>query len=125
MSAARDRSRSKPDSGHLEAAASVFLNCPRCGLSIRPRASWLAIEYCPRCLARSRLAVRVVSSVLPAQQLYHQDSMPHPHEHDHKATGAVEWGKRTDGARQHLPVQATANECGGESAIRPRGGQRP
>ncbi len=34
-----------------------YMNCPRCGLSIRLRASYLTLERCPRCLARSGLAV--------------------------------------------------------------------
>ena len=34
------------------ATAVSFMNCPRCGLSIRLRASYLALERCPRCLAR-------------------------------------------------------------------------
>jgi uncharacterized OB-fold protein len=33
--------------------------CPRCGLVLAPRASWLAITYCPRCLARSRIIVEL------------------------------------------------------------------
>jgi len=37
----------------------LLLRCPRCGLSIRPRARWLAVEHCPRCLARARLPVRL------------------------------------------------------------------
>jgi hypothetical protein len=38
-----------------------FLNCPRCGLSIRPKARWMTVEHCPRCLARARVAVRMSS----------------------------------------------------------------
>jgi len=38
------------------------LSCPRCGLTITPRARWLAIEHCPRCLARARLPVRLIPS---------------------------------------------------------------
>lgn len=30
----------------------AFVNCPRCGLSIRLRAAYLAPERCPRCLVR-------------------------------------------------------------------------
>jgi len=48
----------------------AFLNCPRCGLSIRPKARWLAVEHRPRCLARGRIAVRSVSSPAPAAELY-------------------------------------------------------
>ena len=54
----------------------LFLNCPRCGLSIRPRRSWLWLEYCPRCLGRSRIPVRLFSSPLPAAKLYADGSAP-------------------------------------------------
>jgi hypothetical protein len=46
-----------------------YLNCSRCGLSIRPRHSMLAIEHCPRCIARARVAVKMVESRLPARAL--------------------------------------------------------
>jgi hypothetical protein len=44
-----------------------YLNCSRCGLSIRPR--FLAVEHCPRCIARSRIAVPMFRSTLPAREL--------------------------------------------------------
>lgn len=47
-----------------------FLNCPRCGLSIPHRTHWLAIEYCPRCLGRAGIAVKLFSSPLAAGELY-------------------------------------------------------
>ena len=53
-----------------------FLNCPRCGLSIRPKASWLAVEYCPRCMARARIPVKLFSSALPAAELYPEGQVP-------------------------------------------------
>jgi hypothetical protein len=34
-----------------------YMNCPRCGLSIRLRASSLLLERCPRCLARAGAAI--------------------------------------------------------------------
>jgi hypothetical protein len=46
-----------------------YLNCSRCGLSIRPRHRLLAIEHCPRCIARARVAVPMVESRLPARAL--------------------------------------------------------
>ncbi len=49
---------------------SLFLTCPRCRLSIRPRRAWLAMQHCPRCLARSRLPVMLFTSTLPADDLY-------------------------------------------------------
>jgi hypothetical protein len=52
------------------ARAAQFLNWPRCGLSIRPKVHWLALEYRPRCRARARIPVRLFSSALPASELY-------------------------------------------------------
>jgi hypothetical protein len=54
----------------------TFLNCPRCGLSIRPKVSWLTVEYCPRCIARARVPVRLFSSTLPGAELYPEGAMP-------------------------------------------------
>jgi hypothetical protein len=64
-----------PAAGRL---AAPFLNCPRCGLSIRPKARWMTVEHCPRCLARARVAVEMFSSRLPASELYHEVGPPHP-----------------------------------------------
>jgi hypothetical protein len=50
--------------------------CRCCGLSITPRADWLAVEYCPRCLARRRAAIRMVASPLPASDPGVEDSRP-------------------------------------------------
>lgn len=33
------------------------LRCSHCGYSVRPRADFLWIEHCPRCLAKRRVAV--------------------------------------------------------------------
>jgi len=33
-----------------------LLRCPRCHFSIHPRAAWLAVDYCPRCLGRRGVA---------------------------------------------------------------------
>ncbi len=59
-------------SGH----SASFLNCPSCGLTIRTTAYRLAMEYCPRCIARSRKAVRLFASMLPAVDLYAAEAMP-------------------------------------------------
>ena len=48
---------------------SSLLSCPRCGLSIRPKASWLTVEHCPRCIARARIPVKLLSWTLPAGEL--------------------------------------------------------
>jgi hypothetical protein len=45
--------------------AMSYMNCPCCGLSIRLRASYLAIERCPRCLARRKVAVSMYLSQRP------------------------------------------------------------
>jgi hypothetical protein len=47
---------------------SSFLNCPRCGLSIRPKVCWMTVEHCPRCIARARIAVKLLSSTLRAEE---------------------------------------------------------
>lgn len=53
-----------------------FLNCPRCGLSIRQRARSLRIGHCPRCLARSRAVVELFVSTLPSDELYRAGLAP-------------------------------------------------
>jgi hypothetical protein len=45
-----------------------FLNCPRCGLAINLRASFLAMENCPRCRARAGLVTPLYPSRLPARR---------------------------------------------------------
>jgi hypothetical protein len=67
-SARPDRSSSIRGAGVMSSTRSAsrryhssLLSCPRCGLSIRPRVQWLAIEHCPRCLAHAHLAVRLIS----------------------------------------------------------------
>jgi hypothetical protein len=44
-----------------------YLNCPRCGLTIKLRASFLAIEHCPRCRARAKLLSPLYVTRLPAR----------------------------------------------------------
>ena len=60
------------------AAGWSYLRCPRWGLGIQPRVSWLAIEHCPRCVAQARIAVRLVSSPLPTPQHYQDESPEAP-----------------------------------------------
>ena len=50
-----------------------YLNCPRCGLTIRPT---VAVEHCPRCLALRRTAVTMFASTLPADELYGENATP-------------------------------------------------
>jgi anti-sigma B factor antagonist len=35
----------------------AYMNCPRCGLSVRLRAAFLTLERCPRCLAKAGISV--------------------------------------------------------------------
>ncbi len=56
--------------------ALLFRNCPRCGLSIKPRARWWAVEYCPRCIGSARIPVPLFSSPLPVAELYAEGSAP-------------------------------------------------
>jgi hypothetical protein len=35
------------------------VDCPRCGLRLTAPVPSLAVQYCPRCLARSRIAVQL------------------------------------------------------------------
>jgi hypothetical protein len=66
--------------GELNAAsprAMSFLNCPRCGLSIRSKARGSRIEHCPRCMGRASIQVELFSSPLPPAELYREGSAPH------------------------------------------------
>lgn len=51
-------------------APGQYLTCPRCRLSIRPRAPSLQLVHCPRCVARTRTLVELFASTLPAERLY-------------------------------------------------------
>lgn len=62
----------QPSDGH----GRLHLNCPRCGLTITAKAHWLAVEYCSRCLAHTRAAVRMFASTLPTVELYAEGSAP-------------------------------------------------
>jgi hypothetical protein len=39
-----------------------YVNCARCGLTVRLRAAFLALDHCPRCLARRGIAVEMLTS---------------------------------------------------------------
>jgi hypothetical protein len=54
----------------------TYLNCPRCGLTITPRAGWLTVEHCPRCMARNGIPVGLFASTLPTGELYAADAAP-------------------------------------------------
>lgn len=36
--------------------------CPRCGLTLKLRASYLMVEHCPRCLGRAQIAIPMFPS---------------------------------------------------------------
>jgi hypothetical protein len=44
-----------------------YLNCPRCALSIRIRAEYLAMTNCPRCLGRSQATIPLYETPQPAR----------------------------------------------------------
>ena len=44
-----------------------YLNCPRCGLSVRVQADFLMMRNCPRCLARSASAIPLYETPAPVQ----------------------------------------------------------
>lgn len=38
----------------------LYQQCPRCALILHPRANYLTLDHCPRCLARAHRAVELV-----------------------------------------------------------------
>ena len=47
----------------------LYQHCPRCRLAIRCRASYLALEHCPRCLGRAGILTAMFTSPLNALEL--------------------------------------------------------
>lgn len=45
-----------------------YMSCPRCGLTVRLRASFLTLRRCPRCVAIRRVSVPMVMSPAPGSQ---------------------------------------------------------
>lgn len=58
-----------------QVGGAVFLNCPRCGLSLRRRVDWLTVEYCPRCIGRAEIPVKLFVCTRPADD-WHQPLPP-------------------------------------------------
>jgi len=56
----------------------TYLNCPHCGLTITPKADWLTVEHCPRCIAHRGILVTLFASSLPVEALYAKGARPHP-----------------------------------------------
>ena len=55
-------------SAETRATGIVRLRCPRCDLTLGLRVRWLAIEHCPRCVARARTLVELVPTDRPAAE---------------------------------------------------------
>lgn len=58
------------DAGRGADAPVRYLSCPRCRLSIRPRALSPHLVHCPRCAARTSTVVELFASPLRAERLY-------------------------------------------------------
>jgi len=71
-----DPSRSSGSRRDAAMPAAIHLNCPRCGLTITPKASRLMVEHCPRCAAHSSVAVSLFASTLPTNELYAAGAIP-------------------------------------------------
>jgi hypothetical protein len=71
-------------------AATSFLNCPRCRLSLEVGSRWMAIRHCPRCLGRTRTLVELFSSPLPAGALYADSLRPEQRSDPKHAVGSSE-----------------------------------
>jgi hypothetical protein len=55
--------------GLPEDAVMFYRHCPRCRLAIRCRATYLALDHCPRCLGRAGILTTMFSSTLNAVEL--------------------------------------------------------
>jgi hypothetical protein len=58
-----------PVGDSISPEGALYLNCPRCGLTITPKVRWLAVEHCPRCIARRGAAIKMLRMTLPADGL--------------------------------------------------------
>ncbi len=47
-----------------------YLHCPRCRLVVTQRAYYLTLTNCPRCLARTAIAVPLFASPLTSSELH-------------------------------------------------------
>lgn len=48
--------------------SAVELRCPRCGLALVARSPWIAAEHCPRCVARARKLVVLLTDSAEADR---------------------------------------------------------
>lgn len=64
----------------------MYLNCPRCGLTIKLRHG-LAVEHCPRCIAHSHALVGMFASSARAEELYAPNRLPQAEAQDGPESG--------------------------------------
>ena len=57
----------------------TYLHCPRCRLAIKQRVDFLTLTNCPRCLARTAIAVPLFRSPLSAADLRRHEAQPPLH----------------------------------------------
>ena len=83
-----------------------MLSCPKCGFSLRPRAHYLTMEICPRCVARKRIAVDLVRVFDPfAARAPGVSQRPVRSSHEvERGVGEATRGsdERADSARRHV-----------------------
>jgi hypothetical protein len=72
-----------------------YLHCPRCRLTITPKADWMAMRHCPRCIARAHIAVELFSSPRTAQALYADNPTPEREGREGRATRISTAANRT------------------------------
>jgi hypothetical protein len=48
--------------------SAVGLRCPRCGVALVARSRWIAAEHCPRCVARARKLVVLLTEAAEADR---------------------------------------------------------
>ncbi len=97
-------------------AATFFLNCPRCGLSVEVRSRWMAIRHCPRCLGRARTLVELFSSSLPAEALYAEGLRPRAAVGLNAPPGAAPRSRRDDADHPRRTARPANQIVGGPGA---------
>jgi hypothetical protein len=85
-----------------------YVNCPRCGLTVRLRASVVALGHCPRCLARRGVAVEMLAS--------ERRFWPHP-------TGSVQAGAAQPPIRRVAGSGRRHDDAGHPTVLAPDGGE--
>jgi anti-anti-sigma factor len=91
-----------------------MMKCPSCGLSLRLSASFLAIENCPRCLARRGRAVRMSTSGVGIRMSAAGDASVAP-------VGRVDSPRRNRLAAAFVEFEIVSQRTGSSHRIAPRG----